>query len=92
MQESAAQWLHQAVPAYNTLLEHTSSLPYQLAVPGEYHTGIAFGRLCIILLFFTHNLFETSCLVHKEALQAHMGFISILHASCRSGLAADAEV
>ena len=34
MQESAAQWLHQAVPAYNTLLEHVSSLPHQSAAPG----------------------------------------------------------
>ena len=91
MQESVAQWLHQAVPAYNTLLEHVSSLPYQLAAPGECSTNIASGRLCIILLFF-NILLETSCLALNEASQAPKGFRSILHACCRSGLAADAEV
>ena len=79
MQESAAQWLHQAVPAYNTLLEHISSLPYLLAVPGEYGTGIAFGRPCIILLFL-NILLQTFRLAHNEASQALNGFRSTMHA------------
>ena len=72
MQESAAQWLHQAVPAYNTLLEHISSLPYQVAVSGAYST-------CITLPCINISI-ETFCLVHNEASQAPKGFRSTLHA------------
>ena len=72
MQESAAQWLHQAVPAYNTLLEHISALPYQLAVPGENST-------CIVLLS-SNSLPQTFCLAHNEASQALKGVRSTLHA------------
>ena len=34
MQVLAAQWVHDAVIAYNSLIEHVSALPHQTLHPG----------------------------------------------------------
>ena len=65
MQESAAQWLHQAVPAYNTLLDYISSLPYEAVVPGE-KWRVTFCRLHITLQLLG-SLLLTSCVAPEEA-------------------------
>ena len=46
MQVLAAQWVHDAVAAYNSLIEHVSTMPQQTGTPSESLTTFNYSCSC----------------------------------------------